>query len=94
MVFFLNDFMAREQFSGYGATFRYQIVNLAFIAYDRILKCDADGSRPLYRPSGCNRDERVKGKRAKKVDWYKCGGYESVVFVPTSQLSKRSTGRR
>ena len=36
------------QFSGYDATFRYQILNSAFVAYDRMLKCDIDGSRPLY----------------------------------------------
>ena len=79
--------MARVQFSGYGATFRYQIRNTAFVAYDRMLKCDADGSRPLYRPKGWNRDERVKEKKAKKVDWNKRGGYKSVVFVPATLKS-------
>ena len=95
VVFFLNDFMAREQFSGYGSAFRYQILNSAFVEYDRMSKCDADGSRPLFRPKGWNRDERVKEKRAKKFEWYKRGGYESVVFVPAhpSQLSRRPTGR-
>ena len=52
VVFFLNDFMARVQFSGCGAAFRYQILNSAFVAYDRMLKCDADGSRPLDRSKG------------------------------------------
>ena len=52
-----------------------------------MLKCDTDGSRPLYRPRGWNRDERVKEKRAKKVEWYKHGGYESVVFVPATPKS-------
>ena len=50
VVFFLKDFMAWVQFSGYGAAFRYQTFNSAFVAYDGMLKCDADGSRPLYRP--------------------------------------------
>ena len=71
--------------------FRCQVLNSDFVSYDRMLKCDADGSRPLYRPKGWNRDERVKEKRAKKVEWYKCGGYESVVFVaatPKSALQK------
>ena len=37
VVFFLNNFMARVQFSGYGTTFRYQILNSAFVAYDRMV---------------------------------------------------------
>ena len=41
VVFFLNNFMARVQFSGYGVAFRYQILNSAFVAYDRMSKCDA-----------------------------------------------------
>ena len=48
--------------------------DLDTIKFDIMLKCDADGSRPLYRPRGWNRDEKVKEKRAKKVDWYKRGG--------------------
>ena len=52
-----------------------------------MLKCDADGSRPLYRPKGWNREERVKEMRSKKDDWYKRGGYESVVFVPATPKS-------
>ena len=87
VVFFLNDFMARVQFSGYGASFRYQILNSAFAAYDRMLKSDTDGSRPLHRPRGWNSDERVNEKGAKKVEWYKRGGYESVVLVPATPKS-------
>ena len=29
----------------------------------------------------------MKEKRTKKVDWYKRGGYESVVFVPATPKS-------
>ena len=84
VVLFLNDFMARMQFSGYTAEFRYHVLNSAFAAYDRLLKSDQDGRRPLYRPREWNQCERVKEKRDKKVDWYKRGGFESVIFIPAT----------
>ena len=46
---FVSDFMLRMQFSGYSSSFRYQVLNSAFAAYDRVLSLDADGTRPMYR---------------------------------------------
>ena len=39
---------------------------------------------PLYRPYDWNRDERDKAKRNKVGSWYLKGGYESVIFVPST----------
>ncbi len=87
VVVHLNDIMARMQFSGYQIEFRYQVLCSAFSAYDRLVALDADGTRPMYRPSGWKREERVKSKRDKKVNWYKKGGFESVIFVPATPKS-------
>ena len=72
---FASDFMLRMQFSGYSSSFRYQVLNSAFAAYDRVLSRDADGTRPMYRPKEWNREERLKLKKGKKVNWYKQGGF-------------------
>ena len=79
------------QFFGYSSSFSFQVLNSAFAAYDRVLSRDADGTRPIYRPKELNREERLKLKKEKKVDWYKKGGFESVIFVletPRSALQK------
>ena len=78
----------RMQFSGYTKKFRNEIVNSALKAYDEIHRKAALEERPLYRPYDWERDERDRAKQAKVLDWYKRGGYESVIFVPSTPGSE------
>ena len=42
----------------------------------------------MYRPKGWREEERRKQKEQKKKNWYKRGGYESVIFVPSTPDSE------
>lgn len=87
-----NTMVLRIQDSGYSKKFRHEVVNAALKAYDEIHRKADCGERPLYRPYDWNRVERDKSKAEKANTWYKRGGYESVIFVPStpeSVLQKR-----
>ena len=64
------------------------MVRSALSAYDCMVKRDADGEEPLYRPKGWKKVERVKARRAGKVDWFRKrkgeDNKDSVVFVPAT----------
>ena len=82
----------RMQYSGYSKKFRHEFSNAALKAYDEIHRRADCGDRPLYRPYEWNREERDKAKKDKITSWYGRGGYESVIFVPStpdSILQKR-----
>ena len=74
----------RMQYSGYSKKFRHEVVNAALKAYDEIQRKANNGERPLYRPYDWNREERDKAKKNKVNDWYGQGGYQSVIFVPST----------
>ena len=49
----------------------------------------------LYRVREWNRKEREQQKAKKKRDWYKKGGYDSVIFLPATpalSLTKKCQG--
>ena len=84
--------MKRLQFSGYGQVYRAQLLKSALSAYDSIVRKDAEGIEPMYRPREWNKESREEEKRAKKENWFKKGGAETVIFVPNtpgSELKKR-----
>ena len=87
-----SKMVLRMQFSGFPKKFRYEVVCSALSAYDNILEKVRSGERPLYRPFEWDRENRDRDKATKVVDWYKAGGYESVMFVqstPKSILKRR-----
>ena len=49
---------------------------------------DEKGESPMYRPKGWRSDERKTLKEAKKKNWYKRGGYDSVIFIPCTPNSE------
>ena len=79
-----NTMVLRMQYSGYSKKFRHEVVNAALKAYDEIQRKAKNGERPLYRPYDWNREERDKAKKNKVNDWYGRGGYQSVIFVPST----------
>ena len=88
----LQTFAKRMQFSGYGIKFVREVIKSAVNAYEKMEKNDRDGTRPMYRERVWQWEDRQKKKRNDKINWYKKGGYQSVVFVPAtpgSALVKR-----
>ena len=90
----IEDFCLRMQFSGYDKKFRAEVVKSGIQAYNTMRINDEKKITPLHRPRKWRQQEREKEKRAKKENWYKKGGYESVVFIPATpngELKKRMT---
>lgn len=88
----INEMMKKIQNSGYNKERRYDIVNSALKAYEKLLQKEKDGERPIHRPKDWNKEQRNKEKKQKTKIWYKTGGAESVIFVPytpNSELKKR-----
>ena len=88
----LNGMMKRMQFSGHNQTYRAQILKSALAAYDKIVRNDAEGIEPMYRPKDWNRETREEDRQKKRETWFKRGGAETVIFVPNtpgSELKKR-----
>ena len=87
----IQFYMYRLQFSGYSAAERVNVYRLAKQKYENICKNDSEGTIPMYRSKFWNSKPRYKAKKAKKEDWYKPGGFETVFFVdatPQSKLAK------
>ena len=80
----LSKYSARMQFSGYEKKFRAEIIRSALNAYEKLRRAETDGERPLYRPKTWKTLEREKERKEKKNNWYKKGGYDSVMFVPAT----------
>ena len=57
-------------------------------AYEQIKIREENGIRPIHRPKDWKRDERIEEKERKKRDWYKQGGFDSVLFVPSTPNAK------
>ena len=88
----LNEMTKRIQFSGYDQKFRYEVMASALKAYHIMKEKDVTGERPLYRKKTWRRNERKKEKYNRKINWFKRGGYESIIFVPCTpkaELMKR-----
>ena len=84
----INAFMKKMQFSGYTQSFRYNVVNSALNAMKLIKEKEALGIRPINRPKEWRRQEREQEKQEKKRSWYKSGGFDSVLFVPSTPGGK------
>ena len=78
----LDNCMLRMQYSGYNQHFRTTTLNSALKAYDEIKRKDREGIQPMYRNKNWRKESREKDKRNKKTQWFRKGGYRSVVFIP------------
>ena len=78
-------FLKRMQASGYSERFRYQVLKSALTAYERIA---SDQLRPMYRSKESDTPKNRAERSRKKRDWFKKGGYESVMFIPATPDSK------
>ena len=88
----LEEFACKMLRSGYPATFRNQVIHSALAAYCCRLRQDEDGTRPLYRPRGWQRERRDTEKLGKLTSWFKGDKKEqSVLFVTATPSSTLAT---
>ena len=77
----------RMQYSGYDKKFRHDVITTALASYRKIKENDEKGETPMYRSKMWKRRERREAKRGRKKNWYRKGGYKSVIFVPSTPNS-------
>jgi hypothetical protein len=53
-----------------------------------MMENEEKGIRPINRPKTWKKKERMELKEKKKTDWYKQGGFDSVLFVPATPNGK------
>ena len=88
----VQEFMTRMQYSGYSKSERSAVLIKANHKYEKKIEEDTTGERPMYRSKTWNAEERRKEKIAKKTNWYKKGGYDTVFFVdatPDQELANK-----
>ena len=84
----LSNFTLRMQYSGYDQSFRYDVTKSAINAYQTMQDNETNDIRPLYQPKTWHKAERIECKERKKKGWYKRGGFDSVIFVPSTPNEK------
>ena len=98
----LNEFMLKLRRSGYSAKYRLEVLNSAQQAFDKMVKDDKDGIKPLYRSRDWNVEVRKEEKRNRRLNWYKNpkgedNKFKTVLFVPITKgsvLAKEMAERR
>ena len=88
----LSEFCERMRDSGYNEVFRSQIIESILKGWDRMVAEQNKGARPINRPRSYEESERRQQKARKKTNWFKGGGYTSVLFCPWTpggELAKR-----
>ena len=61
-----------------------EIVRLALAAYSRLLELDASGKKALSRRRESRAIERTRERRKRRVNWFRKGGFDTVIFVPAT----------
>jgi hypothetical protein len=80
--------MMKMQYSGYNKAFRFHVVKSALNAYQKIREKNELGIRPINRPKQWRKEDRRKEKEQKKKNWYRNGGFDSVLFIPKTPDEK------
>ena len=83
----LNRFMVKMKNAGYSQTYRMEILNRAFNAFEKMVEEDKSGKKPLFRNINCNKENKMQSKENKTKHWYKNSQssektYKTVLFVP------------
>ena len=78
----MSEFSERMRDSGYSERFRQEIIAGAWTGFDKIIIKQQEGIRPIHRLRSFQAEERKTKKRNKKTNWYKSGGYSTVMFCP------------
>ena len=88
----LSEFSARLRDSGYSERFRQQCIESVLGGWKKMVEEQEAGRRPINRPQDWQKERRRQEKTKKKTNWYKTGGYSTVIFcpyTPGSELAKK-----
>ena len=89
----LSEFLVRMRANGYGSMYQQEIITSAMMAFDRKRKEQEDSGRPINRPLSYKAKERRKNKLSAKTQWFKVGGYSTVMLVPATPKSRQHASR-
>ena len=84
--------IVQESFQpSHGGPKQWNHLNINLKGFNKIVRAERDGVRPMYRPKGWNETSRWLAKRRKKKNWL--GPFwKSAIFVPPtpgSELKKQ-----
>jgi hypothetical protein len=88
----LSDLSARMLASGYDEEFRHQVIKAGVAGFEKMVKVEEEGGRPVNRPRSWQEDSRQRDKYHKGLNWYRSGGHHVPLFVPHtpgSELARR-----
>ena len=88
----LSEFSERMRDSGYGEKIRYQTIQSILTGWDKMVAEQERGGRPINRPRHYEERKRREEKWKKKTNWFKTGGYTTVLFcpwTPNGELARR-----
>ena len=86
--------MVKLKNSGYTAQYRKQILDSAFKAFEKMIKADQSGEKPLYRDKNWQKEKRKEEKEMNRLNWYKNSRnkpgsndieYKTILFVPVTK---------
>ena len=91
----LSEFSERMRDSGYSEKFRYETIQSILTGWDKMVEEQKRGGRPINRPRNYEEKKRREEKWRKKANWFKTGGYTTVLFCSILQMvSWLGDGRR
>ena len=90
----LTDLCMRMRAAGYNEKFRLEVIKSAMHGFERMVKVEEEGGRPVNRPRSWEEDRRQVQvqKHSRQQNWFRAGGRHVPVFVPHtpgSELAKR-----
>ena len=80
----IKDYAVKLKNSGYVKKYISEIIESGFHAFDKQLKANDEGVTPLYRPREWNREIRDNEKKQKVSNWFKTGGFEHKLLIPST----------
>ena len=84
----LNEFTSRMKASGYPEKFRLEVIKSGVEGFEKMVKIEEEGGRPVNRPRSWETDLRQKQKQFKGRNWFRNGGHHVPLFIPHTPGSK------
>ena len=76
----LSEFSERMRDSDYSEKFRYETIQSILTGWDKMVEEQKRGGRTINRPRNYEEKKRREEKWRKKANWFKTGGYTTVLF--------------
>ena len=90
----ITEYMRRMMVGGYKEGYRRNVLCHALRIYDKMVRENETGDRPMYRPRDWQREERIIDKKKKKHDWSTKGGHIAPIIVPATPNSELANALR